>query len=36
MVLTSIEKNGLKFLNSWGKSFGDKGYFRIENEDVLM
>ena len=35
VVLTSIEKNGLKFLNSWGKSFGDKGYFRIENEDVL-
>ncbi len=35
VVLTSIEKNCFKFLNSWGKSFGDEGYFRIENEKVL-
>ena len=35
VVLTEIEENCLKFLNSWGDSFGDKGYFRIENENVI-
>ena len=35
VVLVEIEENCLKFLNSWGKGFGDNGYFRIENENVL-
>ena len=35
VVLVEIEENCLKFLNSWGKDFGDNGYFRIENENVL-
>ena len=35
MVLTEIEENCLKFLNSWGRDFADNGYFRIENEEVL-
>ena len=35
VVLIEIEENCLKFLNSWGKDWADKGYFRIKNEKVL-
>ena len=35
VVLIAIEKDCLVFLNSYGKKFGDKGYFRVENSNVL-
>ena len=35
VVLIAIEKNCLVFLNSYGEGFGDKGYFRVENSNVL-
>ena len=35
VVLIAIEKDCLVFLNSYGKKFGDKGYFRVENSKVL-
>ena len=35
VVLIEIEKNCLVFLNSFGKKFGDGGYFRVENSNVL-
>ena len=35
-VLTHIEKDGcLKILNSYGSQWGDEGYFRVKNGDVL-
>ena len=33
--LTSISKDYLKFLNSYGKDFGDNEYFRVQNTDAL-
>ena len=35
VVLTHISKDYLMFLNSWGKDFGDNGYFRVKNAKVL-
>ena len=35
VVFISIEENCLKFLNSWGREWGDEGYFRLEKEDVI-
>ena len=34
-VLTHIENGCLKILNSFGQKWGDKGYFRVKNGDVL-
>ena len=35
VLLTSIEEKCLKLLNSYGKNWGDEGYFRIKDEKVL-
>ena len=35
VVLTHISKDYLKLLNSWGINWGDNGYFKVKNADVL-
>ena len=35
VVLTHISKDYLTFLNSWGKNWGDNGFFKVKNSDVL-
>ena len=35
VVLISAKNGYLRFLNSWGKYFGDHGFFSIENSNVL-
>jgi len=35
VLLTSYTKDHLKLLNSWGSSWADSGFFRIEDEKVL-
>ncbi|XP_028410702.1 uncharacterized protein LOC114533385 [Dendronephthya gigantea] len=35
VVLTSYNSKCLKFMNSWGQEWGDNGFFRVENAEVL-
>ena len=35
VVLTQIFKDHLYFLNSYGPNWGDNGFFRVENAEVL-
>ena len=35
VVLTSFDSEGLRLLNSWGEDWRDKGFFRVQNADVL-
>lgn len=35
VVLTAVSPTGLTFMNSWGKDWGNNGFFKIENASVL-
>ena len=35
MILISAKNGYLRFLNSWGKSFGDHGFFAIDFPNTL-
>lgn len=35
MVLVRCEPNSLKFMNSWGTDWGDDGFFKISDTNVL-
>ena len=35
VVLTSFDSECLRLLNSWGDQWADKGFFRVQNADVL-
>ena len=35
VVLTSFDRTSLRLLNSWGNEWADKGFFRVQNADVL-
>ena len=36
VVLTSYNSKCLTFMNSWGQQWGDKGFFRVKNAEVLQ
>ena len=35
VVLTSYNSQCLTFMNSWGEEWGDQGFFRVQNAEVL-
>ena len=35
VVLTSFDSQCLRLLNSWGETWGNGGFFRVQNADVL-
>ena len=36
VVLTSYNNKCLIFMNSWGQKWGDKGFFRVQNAELLQ
>ena len=36
VVLTSYNSKCLTFMNSWGETWADKGFFRVQNSEVLQ
>ncbi len=36
VVLTSFNSKCLTFMNSWGQEWGDNGFFRVQNAEVLQ
>lgn len=35
VVLVEYGRNYLKFMNSWGTDFGNQGFFKVSNTEVL-
>lgn len=35
VLFVSYDTNSMRFLNSWGTDWGDKGFFRVENTEVF-